>query len=1097
MSHPQAEDVLRSLNNLLKSGGTPADDGRLLERFVRQHDQDAFAELVARHGPLVFGLCRRVLRDAHDAEDVFQATFLVLARKAASIRKPASLSCYLHGVAYRLALKLKAEAARRRAHEQRVSPAFRAEESDLSWHEVRALIDEELQRLPPAQRLPLILCYLEGQTQDEAARQLGWPRGTLKRRLERGRERLRLRLSRRGVSLGAGLFAAALTASTARGALPVLLRMATVRASMRFQLDEGGAIAATQPGLLAEAALKTALPAKLKLGAMLILMLGCVSAAAGLAIQQASADKQPENKAEAPAQPQPKANSARPAEKKQVRKDRDGNPLPEGATARLGTLRLRHTDMVATAVFTRDGKTAIVSSGGDLVYWDVATGKEIRRLQPRFGGYALAISADGKTLASHGARGLCLLDVATGKLLARSDAVDGIIMQILFTPDGKTLALRDQNGALLLWDAVANKKRFELKGHTGSVSCMAFSPDGKTLASGSWNDPHVRLWDVANGKEKLHFKAHDKDVLSLTYSPGGKTLASIGNLASFAFFDTRTGERLRKVKDHYGGLQLLEYAPDGKTLIGMEGGTVHVLDAVSGKHLRKFDAPPRTMAGLTISPDGKTVATFWGGAHAFDLWDTASGKLLHSSPGHRHGITGLAFAGDGKTLFSAAGITDYVLLAWDTTTGELRGQLGEHGNGYHGLALSSDGKQLVGCTFGDLRLWDPVSRKEVRRFTGHKQAVVSAAWSADGKTLVTGSYYDKTIRIWDAASGKERCTIPYKVDWVSEVALSPDGKLIAAGGYQDGTIHLWEADTGKELPPLATPQNTVITLAFSPDGSALASGGSADGIHLWDLTTRRLRQRWGEKAGWIGQLAFSRDGRTVVSGHRDGGVRLWEVATAKERAFFSGHRGVVRAVAFARDDRRIASGSEDTTILIWDITSGARPDAVLSAKQLQALWADLIETDAIRAHRAMWQLAVRPHASLPFLAERLRPVTPLDAERQKQVERLLAKLDDEAFAVRQRAEAELEKMGESIEQMLRKALEGKPSLEVRRRIEKVLEKVAGWTGERLRIFRALEAIEHMDTPEARGLLDLLASGDPGAWLTQEARRSRSRLGERR
>jgi RNA polymerase sigma factor (sigma-70 family) len=1049
--------------------------------------------LVARHGPLVFGLCRRVLRDAHDAEDVFQATFLVLARKAASIRKPASLSCYLHGVAYRLALKVKAQAARRRAHEQRVSPACGAEESDLSWHEVRALIDEELQRLPSTERLPLILCYLEGQTQDEAARQLGWPRGTLKRRLERGRERLRLRLSRRGVSLGAGLFAAALSASTTRGAVPVLLRMATVCASMRFRLDEAGAVAATQPGLLVEAALKTMLPAKLKLGAVLLLLLGCVSAAAGLAIQPTPAEKQPENKAEAPAQAQPKANPVRPAEEKQVRKDQQGDPLPEGAIARLGTRLLRHTDMVASAVFTRDGKTAIVSSGGSLVYWDVATGQAVRRLQPRVAGYGLAISADGKTLASDGGSGLCLEDVATGKLLSHAKIVNDAIMQILFTPDGKTLVLRDQGPTIHLWDTAHNKQLDDLRGHTGSVACMALSPDGTTLASGSWKDPHIRLWDIATGKERCHFTTSGTDVLSLAFSPDGKTLAAISNVAGFAFFDPNTGKQLRKAKDYYGGVSQIVYAPDGKTLIGIASGTVHVLDAVSGKHLRKFDAPPRTMAGLTISPDGKTVATFWGGAHTFDLWDAASGKLLHSSPGHRHGITGLAFAADGKTLFSAAGITDYVLLAWDTTTGELRGHLGEHGNGYQGLALSPDGKQLVGCTYGDLRLWDPVSRKELRRFAGHKQAVVSAAWSPDGKTLVTSSNYDKSIRIWDAASGKERRTIPYKADWISEVALSPDGKLIAAGGYQDGTIHLWEADTGKELPPLATPQHIVSTLAFSLDGSTLASGGSVTGIHLWDLTTRQLRQRWGESAGVFGKLTFSRDGRTLVSGHCDGKVHLWEMATAKERACFSGHRGAVRAVAFARDGRRIASGSEDTTILIWDITSGTQPDAVLSAEQLQALWADLEGENAGRAYRAMWQLVVRPRAALPFLAERLRPVAALDADQRKQIARLLAKLDDEMFAVRQRAEAELEQMGASIEPALRQALERKPLLEVRRRIEKVLEKVAGSTGERLRLLRALEAIEQMDTPEARRLLDKLASGDPRAWMTQEARHSRSRL----
>ena len=173
MGDSRAGQVLGHLHHWLGSAATPLDDGRLLERFVHQRDEDAFAGLVSRHGPLVFGLCRRLLGNLQDAEDVFQATFLVLARKAATIRKPESLSCWLHGVAYRLALKAKDEANKRRLHERQAAPLADSADSDLSWREVRGLLDEELQRLPEKQRLPLILCYLEGLTQDEASRRLG------------------------------------------------------------------------------------------------------------------------------------------------------------------------------------------------------------------------------------------------------------------------------------------------------------------------------------------------------------------------------------------------------------------------------------------------------------------------------------------------------------------------------------------------------------------------------------------------------------------------------------------------------------------------------------------------------------------------------------------------------------------------------------------------------------------------------------------------------------------------------------------------------------------------------------------------------------
>jgi RNA polymerase sigma factor (sigma-70 family) len=1089
MAGSRAENVLRHLQHLLGASGAPLDDARLLERYVIHHDQDAFAELVARHGPLVFGLCRRVLRDAHDAEDVFQATFLVLARKAAAIRKPQSLSCWLHGVAYRLAVKAKVEADKRHEHERRASPVRQSQDPDLSWSDVRGLIDEELQRLPQTLRLPLVLCYLQGETQDEAARRLGWPRGTLKRRLERGRHRLRIRLIQRGVTLGAGLLTAALTESAMGATIPTVLKTITVRAGMLFTTQEVGAITATRAALLAKGALSTMLTTKLKLGVMLGFLLGCAVTAAVLAIQPTPATKQPEKKAAAPA-------PARPVENEQVRNDRHGDTLPEGALARLGTMRLRHQDMTSSAVFIPDGKTAIVGDGrGNLVYWDVATGRELQRLTTTPSViHALAISADGKMLASGSWGQVCFWDVASGQRLSTMKVNNDSVMQMLLTPDGNTLALRGQNNVIYLWDRVGNKKLHELKGHTGHVSSISLSSDGKTLVSGSWKDPYIRLWDVATGKEKLQFKAYDRDVVNVAFRPDGKVIASTGNGGGLRLWEPTTGKKLHDQTATVHLPMQLVYSPDGKLLAGSDGaGHLHIYDGSTGKHLRQFDAAPRTMAGLTFSPDGKTIATFWGGANTFDLWDVAGGKLLHPDAGHRHWITSLAFSADGQRVFSAAGISDYALRVWDARTGEPCAQLDDNPNGVNGLALSPDGKLLAACGYNDntIRLWNLATLQEARSFKGHTSVIVSVAWSADGKALVSGSYYDGTIRVWDTTTGKQRRLIQAKQEWIGDVVLSPDGGTVAAGGYRDGTIRLWSATSGEELRRIATPQNTVYTLAFSPDGSALASGGVSAGIHLWDLATGRALRHWETPQGQIGHLAFCRDGRTVVSGHSDASVRLWERATGQERACFRGHRGFIRAVAFSHDGRCVASGSDDTTILIWD-ASGGIPKVALTTERLQALWADLTGRDAGRAYRAIWQMALAPKQALPFLAVRLRPVAPLEGARQQQVERLLADLDNELFTVRQQAERDLENMGPQVEPALRQALTGKPSLETRRRIEKVLENVAGWSGERLRALRALESIEHMNTPEARRLIDQLAQGDSRVWLTREARAFRAR-----
>jgi RNA polymerase sigma factor (sigma-70 family) len=176
-------------------------DAELIDRFVARRDGRAFARLVERHGPLVLGVCRRVLRHEQDAEDAFQATFLVLARKAPHIRRRDALTGWLYKVAYHLAMKVRGSAGRRRQSE--LQPRFEPATADdrFNWNDLRAALDEELGRLPDRYRVPLVLCCLAGRTRDEAAAHLGWTPGTIKMQLERGRQLLRTRLSRRGLVL--------------------------------------------------------------------------------------------------------------------------------------------------------------------------------------------------------------------------------------------------------------------------------------------------------------------------------------------------------------------------------------------------------------------------------------------------------------------------------------------------------------------------------------------------------------------------------------------------------------------------------------------------------------------------------------------------------------------------------------------------------------------------------------------------------------------------------------------------------------------------------------------------------------------------------
>jgi RNA polymerase sigma factor (sigma-70 family) len=221
-------------------------DGQLLERFIRRQDEAAFAALVRRHGPMVLAVCQRVLRHAQDAEDAFQATFLVLVHKAASLKNQSLLANWLYGVAYRTAQHARARAALRCRHEREAKPmAAAAPDPEPEWHELRERLDEELQHLPEKYRAPLVLCYLEGRTNEEAARLLGWPAGSMSARLARGRELLRERLGRRDWAIPLAFVPLLLTRHTASaGAVPQTVVDATVESAV--QVAAGQTLTAAQ-----------------------------------------------------------------------------------------------------------------------------------------------------------------------------------------------------------------------------------------------------------------------------------------------------------------------------------------------------------------------------------------------------------------------------------------------------------------------------------------------------------------------------------------------------------------------------------------------------------------------------------------------------------------------------------------------------------------------------------------------------------------------------------------------------------------------------------------------------------------------------------
>ncbi len=255
------------------AGPEPSDQG-LLKRYVDQRDETAFAALVQRYGPLVLGVCRRVLGHEQDSEDAFQATFLVLARKAEAINKGASMGGWLYRVAYRIARKLKGRQARRQRRERTASEFAAAEQTPAwVWREVGVVLDEEVNRLPAKYRLPFVLCYLDGKTNEEAARQLACPVGTVASRLAWARERLRVRLTRRGITLSAALLAGGLAAHAGPVVLSAALAQATIQAGLRFGAGRA-VIAESLPVQLAREYLRSGLRGRALMGVAAVVVLG-------------------------------------------------------------------------------------------------------------------------------------------------------------------------------------------------------------------------------------------------------------------------------------------------------------------------------------------------------------------------------------------------------------------------------------------------------------------------------------------------------------------------------------------------------------------------------------------------------------------------------------------------------------------------------------------------------------------------------------------------------------------------------------------------------------------------------------------------------
>jgi RNA polymerase sigma factor (sigma-70 family) len=1090
--------VLRYLRGLaVADQARHLSDAHLLRRFAERREEDVFAALVERHGRLVWAVCRHVLGDDHDADDAFQATFVILAHKADTIRDGAALAGWLQATAYRVALRARRDAAIRRRHERRGQP-MPAEKAipESVLREALALLDEEVERLPARQRAAFVLCCLEGKGLAEAARQLGWKEGTVSGTLSRARQRLRQRLTRRGVTLSSVLTALALNGAAA---LPAGTARTTAQAVLQ-PVSEGAETSTV--AALAAGVMKGMAQTRARAVTAVFLAFSLAALGAGLLACPGGGETQPQ------------ATTTRMAEASR-RVDQFGDPLPPGALARLGTVRFRHGARIYSVDISPDGKT-LASRGldGAVRLWEVGSGKELARFdlsEPGDWTNTVAFSPDGKLLATATkAAGLVnmilIWDVANRKQARRIDVQDATrrVSAVAFADGGKTLA-GVFGQTVLLWDATTGREVRRLQGHQAEIEVLTVSPDGKTLATGG-RDGTVRLWDLATGRERSQFPrklalrpdvqhhpmlppVKQRGVLSLAFSPDGKLLAlAVGGEKIFRVWDTEANRELPAFAGDAGEVSAVAFLPDGKTLVsGAWNGILHLWDVPGRKEIRQFQGQQSPVLSLALSRDGMMLAV--GGYRTVRLWEPSGSRELRPLPGHHEGIMRIEFSPDGKTVATGVGSWDQSVYLWDAATGKERRRLQAPTGNIDLLMFSADGKTL-GIGSG----WD-LTIRTVEMATGRKLSsrhFNSAGggrflWSPGGR-VVAGTHGQRHLMLWDTVTGKVTHTASPPL-W-SGIAVSPDGKLVAADSpMKDGTIILRDAQSGKELRSCQGYPRSLSAFVFSPDGKYLAGAfhSSPRVVVVWDVATGQkvAECRAGDRDTTYMALAFSPDGKTLTSGGSGGRVRLWEVATAGERRSFRGHLSAVRVLGFSPDGRRLASGGEDTLGIVWDLADPGSPK-----RDGETLWADLASTDAAVAYRASRGLIGMGGKGVALIAQHLKPVAAVEAKR---LAKLLTGLDSNQFAVRQRATQELEALADAAEPALRNLLEKGASLEVRRRVQGLLNKqVLPRSPGRLRQFRAVETLEFL---AARRLLERLAGGVPEAFLTREARASLNRLRE--
>jgi RNA polymerase sigma factor (sigma-70 family) len=1083
--------VLRHLSTLFSEGMIgELTDAQLLERFTSCRDgtaELAFRALVERHGPMVLRVCRAVLNDNHDADDAFQATFLVLVRRAGSLWVRDSLGPWLHQVAHRAASCGRSAAARRARHELRAAELAPLASHDRSHDDLDGMVHDELARLPARYREAVVLCLLEGLTPEQAARHLSCPVGTVHSRLARGREQLRGRLIRRGLAAPVGLLAVGSAQNSVRASVPAALADSTVQSALWLA---AGPIAAgavrSSVAALTGAILRTTFMAQIKVAAATLLLFGALAAGVVALARQDPGDQK---LLEAPQVPQPtpaKNLAASPAQpgSNPPTTDSLGDVLPPSARLRLGTLRFRPPSGVAELALSPDQKT-IVTAGDELVAWDAATGKELWRARARdygfgsenaaYGSRPIAFASDPSQFYTPGRDNEVVVWQTTSgrREVVRFSSPNIVVprlpqpaLSVDITPDGKTLAVGNAGGLVacdrqgkVLYQIVNapegpslfdNNDRLTFSGHN---SLGRFSPDGKILAVITSDRPtEIRLHDAATGRESRKLALASR-LVRLAFSPDSRVIAATERDSAVRLYDVATGNRLwshivKLTGIHENYTSAIAFSPNGKTVAACAtDNQIYLINPVNGEETGRLKGHHWYPWALAFTADSAMLYSS-GWDPAIRRWDIAARKQLPLPTGVR-ATSVVAASPDGRTL--AYDDDDDTIRLVGAENGTERRTLALAGSDFSRLVFSADGRQLAGGgASGDkvqVVVWDLPSgvlrhRWEWPKGRDPSSTVESLCFTQDGRRLAAAVFRQSAVYIWDLAAAQPIAQVAH--DQVFGLSFAPDGKTLVTVGW-DKIIRFWDTETGKlrrqvkVSDPADRADVRMCTVCYAPDGALFATAQLDGTIRIWQTSDLQLRRQFQSNGHYPwGAMSFSPDGLWLATGGMSGQVEVWDPLTGKRVWNAGKHQSYVYTVGFGRDASTLVTGGEDGVCYLWDLQpAGKRTDT-----DPARLWQALAGDDGPAAYEAMWALVEMPDRSIGMLADKLLRVRTLIG---------LEQLDQE---------------------------HSPEEIERRTRMKNLLINKDPSIAKAVTVRRAISVLGQIGTPEAIAVLEKLASQEP-------------------